>query len=142
MVNDNNQNNENKNYADNSNNNEDNIQEPQNQVEDNSDKVVVYFFWGDGCPHCADQKPFLEELDNKYPELEVKMYETYNNPDNVQLFKDVAKAYGTTARGVPATFVGDEFWVGYLPSIGEEIENKIKYCIQNDCINPGDKLDK
>jgi thiol-disulfide isomerase/thioredoxin len=24
-----------------------------------NEPVVIYFFWGDGCPHCATQKPFL-----------------------------------------------------------------------------------
>ncbi|MFW5991317.1 MAG: TlpA family protein disulfide reductase [Candidatus Nanoarchaeia archaeon] len=109
--------------------------------DDDPDKVVVYFFWGEGCPHCATEKPFLEELENKYPELEVKMFETYNNPENVQKFQRVAQAYGTKARGVPATFIGEEYWEGYSESIGEEIEAKIKDCIENDCPNPGDKID-
>ncbi len=24
-----------------------------------SNKVIIYLFWGDGCPHCAEEKPFL-----------------------------------------------------------------------------------
>ena len=42
--------------------------------------VVLYFFWGDGCPHCAQEKPFLEELKGRYPNLEVRDYEIYNVP--------------------------------------------------------------
>jgi len=30
--------------------------------------VSVYFFWGEGCPHCIDQKPFMDELKAKYGE--------------------------------------------------------------------------
>lgn len=109
-------------------------------ISDNEDKVVVYFFWGDGCPHCEEQKPFLEELESKYPEVEVKSFETWKNPENAKLFQEVAKAYDTTARGVPATFIGDEFWVGFADYMGEEMEQKVLYCIENDCVNPGDKL--
>jgi thiol-disulfide isomerase/thioredoxin len=76
---------------------------------ENSEKVVVYFFWGDGCPHCTTQKSFMEELENKYPKLEVKMFETWKNPENANLFREIAKAYGTEARGVPATFIGEKF---------------------------------
>ncbi len=36
------------------------------------DTVVVYFFWGEGCPHCINQKPFMEKLKQRYPEQVVK----------------------------------------------------------------------
>ncbi|MFW5991318.1 MAG: TlpA family protein disulfide reductase [Candidatus Nanoarchaeia archaeon] len=114
---------------------------PSEEEGTSGEKVTVYFFWGEGCPHCATEKPFLEELENKYPEVEVKMFETYNDPENVQKFQKVAQAYGTNARGVPATFIGEEYWEGYSESIGEEIEAKIKDCIENDCPNPQDKLE-
>ena len=31
----------------------------QAQSESPQNQVVLYFFWGDGCPHCAKAKPFL-----------------------------------------------------------------------------------
>ncbi len=103
-------------------------------------KVTVYFFWGDGCPHCATEKPFLEEMQKKYPEIEIKMFETWKNPENAKLFNEIAKAYGTTAQGVPTTFIGDKYWIGYADYLAKEIEDKIKHCIENQCTNPGDKL--
>lgn len=27
-----------------------------------SPEVKIHLFWGDGCPHCAIAKPFLEQL--------------------------------------------------------------------------------
>lgn len=109
-------------------------------VTDDPDKVAIYFFWGDGCPHCADQEPFMEELEHSYPEVEVKSFETSKIPSNAELFQEVAAAYGTQARGVPATFIGDEFWVGFSDSMKDEMEAQVKYCIENSCPNPGDKL--
>ncbi len=109
-------------------------------LNDDPGKVTVYFFWGDGCPHCAEEKPFLEEMQEKYPEIEIKMFETWKNPENARLFQEVAKAYGTSAQGVPTTFIGEEYWVGYADYMGDEMESKIKYCLENNCINPGDKL--
>jgi len=37
-------------------------------------KVVVYFFWGQGCPHCEHEKPFLESLKTKHSGFVVKKY--------------------------------------------------------------------
>lgn len=40
------------------------------------DEVTLYFFWGEGCPHCAAAKPVLAELDTRYPpQLEVRSFE-------------------------------------------------------------------
>ncbi len=103
----------------------------------NSDKVTIYFFWGDGCPHCETEKPFLEEWQEKYGEdIEVKMFETWKNPENVPLFQEVANAYGIQARGVPTTFIGEKHWVGFSSSMAPEMENYIQGCIENECGNP------
>ena len=114
-----------------------------NAVADTNDdpgKTTVYFFWGDGCPHCAHEKPFLEEMQEKYPDIEIKMFETWKNPENAKLFQEVAQAYGTRAQGVPTTFIGEKHWVGYADYMGNEMESRIKDCLENGCINPGDKL--
>lgn len=108
------------------------------ELEGDPGKVTVYFFWGDGCPHCAEEKPFLEDLKQEYPEdLEVKMFEVYHSQKNVELFRAVAKAYGTEAGGVPATFIGENNWVGFRESTtGEEIESYIEKCMDEGCESP------
>lgn len=117
------------------------FQTVKDMSENNS--VVIYFFWGDGCPHCANQKPFLEEMEKKYSELEVKMFEVYRSKNNQKLFQEIAQAYGIQARGVPATFIGDfEPIIGFgtKETTGVEIENRIKQCIEDSCISPEKKL--
>ncbi|MEX0920016.1 MAG: thioredoxin family protein [Candidatus Pacearchaeota archaeon] len=102
-----------------------------------ADKVTIYFFWGDGCPHCATQKPYLEEWAVKYDgEVEIKMFETWKNSDNVPLFQEAAQAYGIQARGVPTTFICENHWVGFSSSMVPEMENYIQYCIENGCDDP------
>ncbi len=106
-------------------------------LQGNPEKLTIYFFWGDGCPHCATQKPYLEEWQNKYGnDIEVKMFETWKNPENVPLFQEVAKAYGIEARGVPTTFIGEKHWVGFSSSMAPEMEEYIEYCIGNRCETP------
>jgi len=52
----------------------------------------------------------------------------------------MAKAYGTTVQGVPMTFIGDKYWVGYAESMETEMTNKIDECLKGNCENPGDRL--
>jgi len=103
-------------------------------------KVVVYFFWGDGCPHCARQKTAMTSWFEKYSDMEIKTYEVYNNDDNRAILEDLAAAYNTTIQGVPMTFIGDKFWVGYADSFGEEMQNKISECLSGSCENPGQRI--
>ncbi len=104
-----------------------------------SDKVTIYFFWGDGCPHCATEKSYLEKWQKKYgDQIEIKMFETWKNSDNVDLFQEVANAYGIQVQGVPTTFIGDKNWVGYADYMSPEIEDYVKYCIENKCESPLD----
>ena len=105
-------------------------------------KVEIYFFWGQGCPHCAQEKPFLEELKQKYPELIVKEFEVYYNRENQELFKKVAQAYKTQPVGVPMTFIGKDFVVGFgtKETTGKQIENLIQNCLTNICPSPEEIL--
>ena len=99
-------------------------------------RTTVYFFWGEGCPYCEREKPFLEELDREHEDLEVKMYEVYNSRKNQKIYQNLAEKYGVSARGVPGTFIGDEHWSGYNEEIGNEIESKIDECLEQSCKTP------
>ncbi|MCJ7479070.1 MAG: thioredoxin family protein [Candidatus Nanohaloarchaeota archaeon QJJ-7] len=98
--------------------------------------TTVYFFWGDGCPYCAEEKQFLEELDSQNDDLKVKMYEVYYSERNQELFRNTAELYGTSARGVPATFLGQEYWRGYNERTGTRIEQKVEECLEQGCESP------
>ena len=105
-------------------------------------EVEIYFFWGQGCPHCAQEKPFLEELKQKYPELIVKEFEVYYNRENQELFQKIAQAYKTSIQGVPTTFIGKDFVVGFgtKETTGKQIENLIQNCLTNICPSPEEIL--
>ena len=53
--------------------------------------VYIYLFWGDGCPHCAAAKPFLESLPEKYSNVIYQSIEIYNDQDNLQFFSKMAE---------------------------------------------------
>ena len=52
-----------------------------------SPEVTIYLFWGDGCPHCAVAKPYLERLAASNPGIHLLKYEVYNDEDNLALLK-------------------------------------------------------
>ncbi len=107
-----------------------------------TEKIEIYFFWGQGCPHCAKEKPFLEELKQKYPQLEIKEFEVYYSQENRELFQKIAQAYNTQPEGVPMTFIGKNFIVGFgsKETTGKEIENLIQKCLQTSCPSPAEIL--
>ncbi len=109
--------------------------------EETDAKAVMYYFWGDGCPYCARQKVYLDELKVKYPELEIRAYETWKNPSNATYFQEMAEAYGSRAQGVPATFIGDFTpFVGFSDEMKTEMERQVKFCLENSCPNPASKI--
>ncbi len=105
-----------------------------------NNETVLYFFKMKGCSHCAEEEPFLEELQEKYPSLVVVDKEIRSNQENLELMKKMGEEYGREIRGVPATFIGEDVWVGFTEKIATQIEEKVEYCSENSCVNPMVKL--
>ena len=101
------------------------------------EKTILYFFWGNGCPHCAEAEPFLKDLAKRYPQLEVHAYEIWYNQDNQALFQKMGSAFGFEPSGVPGIFLGDKHWVGYSSDLGKEIESAVSACALNACKDAG-----
>ncbi len=97
--------------------------------------VTVYFFYGEGCPHCAKEEIFLDKIAGEYPQVKIERYETWYNYDNAQLMKQAAEKIGQEATAVPLTIIGQEGIVGYLSdeTTGAQIKNAIDNCLQNQC---------
>ncbi len=96
-------------------------------------RVNIYFFWGEGCPHCETQKTYLEKWKKKDANVNIYMYETWKNRENAALFFDVADAHGITPGGVPATFIGTRNWIGFSTNMANDMENYIEHCLDVGC---------
>lgn len=97
-------------------------------------EVNLYLFWGEGCPHCAREKVFLNEIKDNYPNLKINAFEVYNNSTNQEYFKKTAETLKENASGVPFTVIGDEVFIGFNESITPgEIEERIKRCSEFSC---------
>jgi cytochrome c biogenesis protein CcdA/thiol-disulfide isomerase/thioredoxin len=99
--------------------------------------VYVYFFWGEGCPHCATAKPILEDLAERYPQVQIESFEVYHVEENRALFVEMAAAHGMEPRYVPTIFVGDRQWEGFALPMRAEIEATVQACIETGCPDAG-----
>jgi thiol-disulfide isomerase/thioredoxin len=97
--------------------------------------VNVYFFWGQGCPHCEREKEFLSGLQSKYPQIAVRDFEVWNNSENRQILIDVGGKLNIEIAGVPFTVVGDKHFIGWYDenSTGTAIEEAVKKAIDSGC---------
>ncbi|MCX7988569.1 MAG: hypothetical protein N2647_03920 [Thermodesulfovibrio sp.] len=103
---------------------------------ENKKSVILYFFWGEGCPYCEKQKEYLKSLKNKYPQLEIKDYEVWHNQAPRELLITMSKAYGINPNGIPVTFIGDKSFIGFNHDIATKIEQTLKLCLKNKCEDP------
>ena len=118
-----------------------NVEIPGGLSEDDS-KVQIYFFWGEGCPFCIRQKEFHDELKEMFPDqIQIMDFETYSSAENRDFLMKIADAYPMNPRGVPITFIGDEFYSGFaVESIGNQMIRDIEDCIENGCESPFQKI--
>ena len=92
---------------------------------EDTDPVTLVLFHGDGCPHCASERAWLEELAAVRPGLRIEQYEVWNDADNRALLVEYAERLGFEPTGVPVTVVGDEVWIGFSEGIALEIDSAV-----------------
>ncbi|RPF26850.1 thioredoxin family protein [Georgenia muralis] len=98
-------------------------------------KPTIYYFWGDGCPHCAEAGPFLASLAQTYGATVVD-YEVWNHPENREPMAEMAAGFGFEPTGVPLIFLGEEYWVGFSAQLnGAEIEAAVATCAERGCLD-------
>ena len=106
-------------------------------TQDDAKPLVIYLFWGDGCPHCALAKPFIESLADKNPSIELYEFEIYYVEENQKLFSAFATLYGFEPRYIPTIFIGEKYWEGYNDQIAQELEAEINRCLVDGCPDKG-----
>ena len=97
--------------------------------------VRLYFFYGDGCPHCEDENQFLTGLQSQYPNLNVLNFEIWHNTNNQKLIREVTEKLNTAAGSVPFTVIGDQYVSGFNKMVGDQIKYNVDYCSEYECID-------
>lgn len=96
------------------------------------EKLNLYLFWGDGCPHCALEKEYLEDLKEEYKELNVIQYEVWYNEENNSFLKQIADKTNKSLTGVPVTIIGQTIITGFKESTEQQMKRAIDYYLEND----------
>ena len=93
------------------------------------EKINVYLFRGDGCPHCAEAEEFFDELskDEEYKEYYTLVdYEVWYDEENSKFMEKVGNALNTSVTGVPLIVIGDKYYNGYSSAMADQIKETIK----------------
>ena len=102
---------------------------PDTALEDikyDENKVNIYLFWGNGCPHCEDFLDFLEENTDYKDLYTLNTFEVWYNQDNYNLMNEFATALDEDVTGVPFIVIGNKSFKGFSSSLEEEILKAIK----------------
>ncbi|MBQ2909792.1 MAG: hypothetical protein IJE53_03220 [Bacilli bacterium] len=97
-----------------------------------NDKITLYLFYGDGCPHCAEEKLFLDEIKGSYDNFEIVMYEVWKDKDNQVFLNKVKSELGIERSGVPVTIIGDTYMVGWSEALEGRVTRAIRFYKNNE----------
>lgn len=83
-----------------------------------ADEVInIHLFYGNGCPHCAHEKQFLEEYLRDNEDVKLYTYEVWYNSSNQDLLSKVQEKLNNKQSGVPYTVIGDKVIIGYSDGV-------------------------
>lgn len=90
-------------------------------------KVNIYFFWGNGCPHCEQEFKFFESIETEYGDyFTLNTFETWYDEDNREILEQFASNMEDEITGVPYTIIGNKTFKGFSTRYEEEMLNAIK----------------
>lgn len=103
---------------------------------DVEENVTVYWFWSEGCPLCKEYKPFIDEIDNE-SFIDVERFQLKGNRTNIVIFQQFLEYHNVSASnaGVPSTFAGEGYWIGYGEGLESDVEGFLVDCVtgERDC---------
>lgn len=103
--------------------------ESAKDIKFDKEKINIYLFWGDGCPHCEELFAFLTSIQKEYGKYyNLYTLEVWNDEENNALMQSLADKLGEPTTGVPYLIIGNEVFVGYI----EEDQSQIKAAIKKE----------
>ncbi len=115
----------------------------QTGVSAQTDELTLYSFYSPTCPHCAEEKVFLEKLQEDYSQLNIK-YLDITDAENRRILEDLYSDYQVPNQFwslVPIIFVGDEYILGYggEETTGKKIESIVADLLKEDSSADGEE---
>ena len=94
--------------------------------------VNLYLFYGDGCPHCAEEEKFIDEYLKTEKSAKLIKYEVWHSEENRKTWVKIQDILNNHENGVPYLIIGDEVIVGYLDGVTDENIKKYVNKYKND----------
>ena len=95
------------------------------EVEEN--KINLYLFHGAECPHCAEEREYLDTIKDKYKdELNIYYFEVWHDDNNKKIMESICKELDISCSGVPLTVIGNTYFSGFSDVTKSRLENKIE----------------
>jgi thiol-disulfide isomerase/thioredoxin len=97
---------------------------------DGTPSVRLYYFFSPTCPHCQAAAPFVDELQQRWPWLEVRKYSVKDHRANARFYYETAQSLGTRALSVPGFVFCRQVLIGYdsAETTGAEIGKALETC--------------
>lgn len=99
--------------------------------------VDLYLFHSSSCPHCKEERSYLNTLEEKYDYLDVHYYEVR---ENALITSQVKEGLKIKESYVPITVVGSDYLIGFSSATKDDIESLIKKYHENKGCNATEKI--
>lgn len=111
----------------------------ENNLNDLTEDDCIYYFHGDGCIDCPETEEYLQQLEEKYPELQIERFEIYFNKENYNELQDFYTSYRIpeASQKLPAAFILGTYFIG-KDSITALLEDRILDNEYAECPSPND----
>lgn len=99
--------------------------------------IDLYFFSAQGCPHCAQERVFLEKLIQENSNVVVHELEITRHQENAALLRYLGESWQVDVSGVPFTVIGRTTVTGFLneATTGKQIEEVVAAAGQEETKN-------
>lgn len=91
-------------------------------------KINIYLFYGNKCPHCAELEKYLDKYLEENKNVILNRYEVWENKENQEKYSKVHEILNDNSSGVPYLIIGNNVISGFDSEITpERIKNTITY---------------
>ena len=98
--------------------------------------INIYLFHGQECPHCEEERQFLDKYLEKHENVHLHSYEVWHSEENAKKLVEVKKMLNDKSNAVPFLVIGNNVIVGYIEDLtNETIANTIAYYTANNYVD-------
>ena len=88
----------------------------------------IYLFYGDGCPHCAEEEEWFKTYLEKNKNIKIYRYEVWYDKDNQEKYSKVHEILNDKSSGIPYLVIGESVISGFDKDLTpERIRNAVEY---------------